>query len=87
MNTAPHQQVNFVLSYLINKSRKRKSKNKSFDHMCSNIGTMAESLAAMVPKLDGLINVLSNDKNISDLQGKLYGEISKIEGLADEKII
>ncbi|GAY58634.1 hypothetical protein CUMW_188470 [Citrus unshiu] len=69
------------------KSRKRKSKNKSFDHMCSNIGTMVESLAAMVPKLDGLINVLSNDKNISDLQGKLYGEISKIEGSADEKII
>lgn len=39
------------------------------------------------PKLDGLINLLSNDKNIADLQGKLYGEISKIEGLADEKII
>lgn len=64
MNTAPHQQVNFVLSNLINKFRKRKSTNKSFDHMYSNIGTMAESLAAMVLKLDGLINVLSNDKNL-----------------------
>lgn len=48
MNTAPQQQVNFVLSYLMNKSRKRKNKNKTFDHMCSNIGTMAESLTAMV---------------------------------------
>lgn len=36
--------------------------------MCSNIGAMAKSVAAIVPRLDDLINVLSAiDKNIIDL--------------------
>lgn len=42
---------------------------------------MAKSVAAMVPKIDDLINVLSNNKNITYLQGKLSKEI---EDLADE---
>ena len=52
--------------------------------MSSNMGAMPESISAMVPKLDGLISVLSTaDKELYDLQAKLYGEICKIEGLGE----
>lgn len=58
-----------------NKSRKRKSKGKSFDHMCLNIGTTAKLMVTMVFGLNGFISafsnnkisVLSNDKDIADL--------------------
>ena len=33
----------------------------------------------MVPNIDGLITALSSDREITDLQGKLYREMSKIE--------
>ncbi|KAK9190084.1 hypothetical protein WN943_018685 [Citrus x changshan-huyou] len=48
------------------------------------MGAMPESISAIVPKLDGLISVLSTaDKELYDLQAKLCGEICKIEGLGD----
>ena len=71
MNTTPHQ-VDSAPSSSTNKSRKRKSKDKSFDHMCSNIGAMAELVATMVLKLNGLISELSNGYVMVDLQIKLY---------------
>lgn len=85
-NATSHHHVNYALSSSTNKSKKIKSKDKLFDHMCSKIEIMADSVAAMVPKIDGLITALSSDEEIADLQGKLYVEMSKIGGLADEEI-
>ena len=85
-NATSLQQVDSAPSSSGNRSRKRKNKNKSFDHMCSRIGTMADSVAAMIRKMNGLVTALSSDKEIADLQGNLYREMSKIEGLADEEI-
>ncbi|KAH9778941.1 Myb DNA-bind 3 domain-containing protein [Citrus sinensis] len=68
--------------------KKRRTKDKTFENMSSNMGAMAESISAIVPKLDGLISVLSTaDKELSDLQAKLYGEICKIEGLGEQEIL
>ncbi|GMN22149.1 hypothetical protein TIFTF001_043459 [Ficus carica] len=71
-------------------TRKRpeaKIKTRHFENMCSNIGSMAQSVAAMVPKLDGLIDVLSTaDKDVAGLQATLYEEIMKIEGLDDDQL-
>ena len=78
-NATSHQQVDYAPSSSGNRSRKMKNKNKLFDHMCSRIGTMADSVATMVPNIDGLITALSSDREIADLQGKLYREMSKIE--------
>ncbi|KAK9209312.1 hypothetical protein WN944_001678 [Citrus x changshan-huyou] len=68
--------------------KKRRTKDKTFENMSSNMGAMAESISVMVPKLDGLISVLSTtDKELSDLQAKLYGEICKIEVLGEQEIL
>lgn len=68
--------------------KKRRTKDKTFENMSSNMGAMADSISAIVPKLDGLISVLSTaDKELSDLQAKLYGEICKIEGLGEQEIL
>ncbi|ESR33672.1 hypothetical protein CICLE_v10006825mg [Citrus x clementina] len=68
--------------------KKRRTKDKTFENMSSNMGAMAESISAIVPKLDGLISVLSTaDKELFDLQAKLYGEICKIEGLGEQEIL
>lgn len=85
-NATSHQQVDSAPSNSISMSTKRKSKDKLLDHMYSMIRTIAESVAELVPKIDGLISIFSSDKDIADLQGKLYGEMSRIEGLADEEI-
>ena len=55
--------------------------------MCLRIGTMTNSVAAMISKIDCLIIALYSHKKITDLQDKLYGEMSKIEGLANEENI
>lgn len=39
--------------------KKRRTKDKTFDNIFSNMRAMVESISAMVPKLDGLISVLS----------------------------
>lgn len=81
------QQVDSTPSSSTNNFRKKKSKDKTFGQMCPNIMTMAKSVATIVPRLDDLINVISaSDKDIIDLQVKLYEEIIKIKGLGDEKI-
>lgn len=54
--------------------------------MYSNFGAMAELVAAMVLKLNGLISELSNGYYMVDLQIKLYGEMSKIKSFGDTKI-
>lgn len=55
--------------------------------MCSSIGTMVETVAAMVPQLNELVNVLSTAyKDVADLQVKLYDEKMKIEGLTEDEI-
>lgn len=47
----------------------------------------AETMATMVPKIDELVNVLSmSDKNVADLQAKLYDEMMTIEGLTEEEM-
>ena len=38
-------------------------------------------MAGMAPKLDQLVNVLSGEKDLADLQSRLNGELSKMEFL------
>lgn len=51
--------------------------------MYSNFGAMAELVATVVLKLNGLISELSNGYYMVDLQIKLYGEMSKIKSFGD----
>ena len=46
--------------------------------MSKNFGLMAKAVVGMAPKLDGLVNVLSTDKDLTELQSKLDGELSKM---------
>ena len=61
-NATSHQQVDSAPNSSGNKWRKMKNKDKLFDHMCSRIETMADLVATMVPKIDGLITALSSDR-------------------------
>ncbi|XP_062088961.1 uncharacterized protein LOC133795528 [Humulus lupulus] len=61
--------------------RNKKKRSKVMDGMSANIGALAESVSEIVPKLQGLINALSNDKEVADMQANLYTEISKIDSL------
>ena len=66
---------------------KRRTKDKTFHNMCLKIGATVESISAIVRKLDGLISVLSTtDKQLSNLQAKLYDKMRKIIGLSEKKI-
>ena len=50
--------------------------------MYSSVKAMAEPVARMIAKLDGLINVLSTqDKEVADLLAKVFDEMLKIDGL------
>lgn len=54
--------------------------------MYSSIGTITETVAAMVPKIDKLVNVLSMaDKDVANFQVKLYDEMT-IEGLTEDEM-
>lgn len=53
--------------------------------MYSNFGAMAELVATVVLKLNGLISELSNGYYMVDLQIKLYGEMSKIKASVTQK--
>lgn len=67
---------------------KTKNKDKAIEEMCSNIGSMAQSIAAMVPKLGRLVEVLSTaDKEVSELQGKLIEKLMKVDALNEDQII
>lgn len=53
--------------------------------MCSNIRAMAKSVVAMVPNIDGLINVSSTiHKEATYLLAKLYEEMIKFDGLDED---
>ncbi|KAI5334720.1 hypothetical protein L3X38_024853 [Prunus dulcis] len=49
--------------------------------MSNKFGLMAEAVAGMAPQLAGLVNVLSTEKDLADMQAKLGGELRKIEFL------
>ncbi|KAL5544952.1 hypothetical protein UlMin_008736 [Ulmus minor] len=51
-----------------------------------NYGSVEACVAAMELKIDYLINVLSSDKEVADLQAKLDNELSKIEGLSELQV-
>lgn len=57
-NTVP-QQADSALSSSTNKSRKRRSKDKTFERLCLSIGAMADLATTIVPRLVKLINLLS----------------------------
>lgn len=59
----------------------RRVKAKVMEEVTKNFGSMAASVQAMTSKIDALIKVLSTDKQVAELQAKLDGELSKIEGL------
>ncbi|TXG63780.1 hypothetical protein EZV62_010774 [Acer yangbiense] len=56
-------------------------RNKATNEMHKDFSNMASAIAAMAPKLDGLINVLSYEKEVVDLQAKLKNELNNMEGL------
>ena len=62
--------------------RKAKNKDRDTGGMYSSVKAIAKSVAGMIPKLDGLINVLSTqDKEVADLLAKVFDEMLKIDGL------
>lgn len=68
--------------------KKRRTNDKTFDNMCSNIGALSKSISALISKLDELISVLSTiDKELSNLQVKLFDEMRKIDGLSEKEIL
>ncbi|KAL5550500.1 hypothetical protein UlMin_000676 [Ulmus minor] len=67
---------------------KTKNKDKAIEKVCSNIGSIAQSIATMVPKLGGLVEVLSTaDKEVSKWQGKLMEKLMKVDSLYEDQII
>lgn len=65
---------------------KRKVRNKVMEEMSKSFGSMAASMATMAQKIDGLINVWSNDKEVANMQAKLDNELTKIEGLTELQV-
>lgn len=51
------------------------------DEMTKQFSSMAQAIAGVGPKLDGLVHVLSTEINLTELQEKLHGELSKMEFL------
>ena len=62
--------------------RARTVRNKATNEMHKDFSNMAFAIATMAPKLDGLINVLSYEKEVADLQAKLKNELNNMEGLS-----
>lgn len=60
--------------------------NKVMISIEQNFAAMAASLAEMAPKFDSLINVLSNDRELADLQAVLKTELSNMEGMTKRQI-
>lgn len=81
------QKVENALSSSTNRYRKRKKNERTIDCMCSSIETMIEIVAAMVPKINKMVNVLSTaDKDVTNFQVKLYDEMTTIEGLTEDEM-
>ncbi|KAK9193690.1 hypothetical protein WN944_004387 [Citrus x changshan-huyou] len=81
--SAPSQAEN-AHSSSANKYKKRKNKDRDTGDMYSSVKAMAESMTKMIPKLDGLINVLfTQDKEVADLLAKVFDEMLKIDGLGE----
>ncbi|KAK4854205.1 hypothetical protein QYF36_020466 [Acer negundo] len=59
--------------------RARTIRNKAINEMHKNFSNMTSAIAAMAPKLDGLINVLSYEKEVADLHAKLKSELNNME--------
>ncbi|XP_024156095.1 uncharacterized protein LOC112164088 [Rosa chinensis] len=57
-------------------------KARALDDMAKKFGVITEAVAGMAPKFEGLINVLSTDKDLADMQGKLGGELRKMDFLS-----
>ncbi|KAK0591484.1 hypothetical protein LWI29_002725 [Acer saccharum] len=57
-------------------------RNKATNEMHKEFSDMASANAAMVPKLNGLINVLSYENEVADLQAKLKSELNNMEGFS-----
>ena len=62
--------------------RARIVRNKATNEMHKDFSNMASAIATMAPKLDGLINVLSHENEVVDLQAKLKSELNNMEGLS-----
>lgn len=67
-------------------SNNSRLRGKTLDEMSKNFGLMAKAVAGMAPKLDGLVNVLSTDKDLTELQSKLDGELSKMDFLTPVQV-
>jgi hypothetical protein len=61
-------------------------KARALDDMAKKFGLMSEAIAGMAPKFEGLINVLSTDKDLADMQGKLGGELRKMDFLSSLQV-
>ncbi|KAL6285522.1 hypothetical protein ACE6H2_009912 [Prunus campanulata] len=57
-------------------------KVNALNEMSNKFGLMAEAVAGMAPQLAGLVNVLSTEKDLADMQANLGGELRKIEFLS-----
>ncbi|PQQ03133.1 ATPase WRNIP1 [Prunus yedoensis var. nudiflora] len=66
-------------SSVANNSRNKRP--KVVDEMTKQCSSMAQAIAGVGPKLDGLVHVLSTEINLTELQEKLHGELSKMEFL------
>ncbi|KAL6184451.1 hypothetical protein ACLB2K_045852 [Fragaria x ananassa] len=67
-------------------SSNSRRKGKALHEMSKNFSLMAKAVAGMAPKLDGLVNVLSTDKDLTELQSKLDGELSKMNFLTPVQV-
>ncbi|BBN70239.1 hypothetical protein Prudu_1449S000300 [Prunus dulcis] len=54
-------------------------KVNALNEMSNKFGLVAKAVAGMAPQLAGLVNVLSTEKDLADMQAKLGGELRKIE--------
>ncbi|KAL6277118.1 hypothetical protein ACE6H2_020719 [Prunus campanulata] len=57
-------------------------KVNALNEMSNKFRLMAEVVAGMAPQLACLVNVLSTEKDLADMQAKLGGELRKIEFLS-----
>ncbi|KAF4403631.1 hypothetical protein G4B88_002484 [Cannabis sativa] len=64
----------------------RIKKTKVLDEISTNVGALADSISNIVPKIQGLIDAIS-DKDVAEMQTNLFTEISKIYGLTPMECI
>lgn len=69
-----------------NAPNKTRRKARALNDMANKFGVIAEAISGMAPKFEGLINVLSTEKDLADMQGKLCGELRKMEFLTPVQV-